>query len=204
MDKAISYSSRKYAYSLFLSGLLEKSLFEALQRHLDVRKGEKVLEVGCNRGAMVKRIQNLGADAYGVDVNNEAIQEGVTLNLRIMNATNLEYPEATFDKVFSFHTIEHIADVTKALSEMDRVLKPGGKLLLTYPIEPGFLRGFSCVHHAITVYKNPFYARKMHIHSLDPRKIKELTKRSDLLYIKTSIFDIPLYPHQYLSVLQKK
>lgn len=203
MLESVAYNSRRYAHSTYLSHLLERNLFEAVKRHLEVHEGELVLEVGCNRGAIVKRIQEIGVRAYGVDINREAIADGVCEGLQVMNATNLEFPNAMFHKIYSLHTIEHIPDVKGTLAEMERVLKPGGKLLLTYPIEPGFLRGFSCLYHAVAVYKNPLLVKKIHVHSFNPEKIKRLIEHTTLFHTRTLLFAVPLYPHQYLTVLQK-
>lgn len=199
----MNYNSKKYAHSTLLSSWFEKYLFGAVQKYLDVREGETVLEAGCNRGSVVKRMQELGAKAYGIDINPEAIADGVADDLQVMDATDLKFPDAMFDKVYSLHTIEHIPDITKALKEMERVLKPGGRLVLTYPTEPGFLRGFFCLYHAVVVYKNPFLARKIHVHSLNPKKVRKLVEDINLEHIQTPFFAVPFYP-QYLTVLQKK
>ena len=199
----MNYNSKKYAHSTILSSWFEKYLFGAVQKYLDVRKGEMVLEVGCNRGSVVKRMQELGATVYGIDINAEAITDGIADNLQVMDATDLKFPDAMFDKAYSLHTVEHIPDVKKAIEEMERVLKPSGKLVLTYPTEPEFLRGFFCLYHAVVVYKNPFFARKIHVHSLNPKKIRKLVKDTNLQYLQTPFFAVPFYP-QYLTVLQKK
>jgi len=199
----MNYNSKEYANSAVLSRWFEKYLFRAVQRYLDVQKGETILEVGCNRGSVVKRMQDRGASAYGVDINPQAVADGVAENLEVMDATDLKFPDTTFDKVYSLHTIEHIPDIKKAISEMERVIKPGGRILLTYPIEPGFLRGLLCFYHAVVVYKNPLLARKIHIHSLNPKKIQKLIVDTNLEHEQSPFFAVPFYP-QYLTVLQKK
>jgi 2-polyprenyl-3-methyl-5-hydroxy-6-metoxy-1,4-benzoquinol methylase len=57
---------------------------------------------------MVKRMQRLGTEAYGVDINEEAIADAVTGNVQVMDATQLDFPAETFDKLYSLHTIEHM------------------------------------------------------------------------------------------------
>lgn len=194
--------NKEYANAILLSRWFEEYLFRALQKYLDVQAGETILEVGCNRGSVVRRLQHLGALAYGVDVNTAAIQDGVAENLQVMDATSLNFPDNTFDKVYCLHTLEHIPDVKKALKEIERVTKPGGKVVLTYPTEPGFLQGLFCLYHAVVVYKNPFLARKIHVHSLSPKKIRQLIDDTVLEYVK-SPFPVLFYP-QYLTVLRKQ
>jgi ubiquinone/menaquinone biosynthesis C-methylase UbiE len=204
MDEVINYNSREYAHSTYLSTWFEWYLFQILQRYLQASKGEKVLEVGCNRGSVVKRLQELEVNAYGADINSAAVADGLTHNLFVMNAANLEFPDNSFDKAYSLHTIEHVPDTKKFLSEIERVLKPGGTLVLTYPIEPGFTRGFWCLYHAVFVYKNPLAARDIHIHSLHPKKLRGLIRDFGLNFEhQQSPFLVSFYP-QYLTVLKKK
>jgi ubiquinone/menaquinone biosynthesis C-methylase UbiE len=198
-DESINYTSREYAHSTYLSTWFEAHLFKTVQRNLRVRQGEKVLEVGCNRGGMVRRMRQLGAESYGVDINEEAIADAVINNVQVMDATQLDFPTETFDKLYSLHTIEHIADFRKALREMERVLKPGGTLLLTYPVEPGPLRGLFCLYHAVAVYKNPLLARKIHINSFNPEDMKKIAPQVNLVYGKSPF---SFYP-QYLTVFTK-
>ncbi len=56
-------------------------------------------------------------------------------NVVVMDASaeNLPYPDNSFDMVFSSHVIEHVPDVNKAISEINRVLKPGGLNICIVP-----------------------------------------------------------------------
>jgi len=197
----VSYESRAYASSL----LSEKSFFSKyflniVLRHLDPKKGDRVLEIGCSRGIIVNKLQELGIDAYGVDINPESIKSGTAKNLSVMDATKLDFSGESFDKIYSFHTIEHIPDLKKALEEMSRVLKPDGKIALIYPMEP--IRGLFALKSALLIYKNPLLARKIHIHRLNPKKIKELIRGTELEVLQSSL---PLfYVPQYLTIFRKR
>ncbi|MCH7604823.1 class I SAM-dependent methyltransferase [Patescibacteria group bacterium] len=194
----MKYDSKKYALSSYFDSLL----FRTIKKYLQLQKDDKVLEVGCNRGRLVEKMRDAEAQAQGVDVNPEAIRHGVSENIQVMDATDLQFPKESFHKIYSVHTIEHILNAKKALQEMERVLKPGGKIVLIYPAEPGFLRGLFALKSAILVYKNPFLAREIHIHNLNPKKIQELIRGTQLKHIE-SHFPIVWYP-QYLTVLEKK
>ncbi|MDO8654817.1 MAG: methyltransferase domain-containing protein, partial [bacterium] len=129
-----------------------------------------------------------------------SIEHGVANNLRVMNAEHLEFDDATFDKLYSFHAIEHIPNIKKALEEMDRVLRPGGRALLVYPAEP--IRGLFSIPAATILFKNPFRTREVHLHKLNPQRIQELIAGTRLEHkeSKFSLFSSP----QYFTVLQKR
>jgi ubiquinone/menaquinone biosynthesis C-methylase UbiE len=53
-----------------------------------------------------------------------------------MDLTNIELPDARFDAIICCHVLEHVVDDHKAISELYRVLKPGGWAILQVPISP--------------------------------------------------------------------
>jgi SAM-dependent methyltransferase len=102
-----------------------------------------VLEIGCGRGGVSRYLSSLEPApkvVYGCDFSEKGIEiarnrYGETDNLKWMkqDIMNQTFPDAFFDTVFSLETIEHVPDSRKALSEMFRVLKKGGRLYLTCP-----------------------------------------------------------------------
>ena len=149
---------------------------------------------------MTKRIQHLAPDTCGIDINEEAIRHSVTGNLFVMNAEKLEFQDESFDKIYSLHTIEHIPNPIKALSEMARVLKPGGAIVLFYPAEP--IRGVFAIPAAIALFRDPFRARDVHLHRVTPAKIETWIKDLNLEYIKS---DLDLFPApQFFTLLRKR
>lgn len=171
-----------------------------LIRCLKPQQGERILEIGCARGVMTKRIQHLAPDTCGIDINEEAIRHSVTGNLFVMNAEKLEFQDESFDKIYSLHTIEHIPNPIKALSEMARVLKPGGAIVLFYPAEP--IRGVFAIPAAIALFRDPFRARDVHLHRVTPAKIETWIKDLNLEYIKS---DLDLFPApQFFTLLRKR
>lgn len=109
---------------------------------LKPKNNESILDIGCGNARDIVQIIEAGAHITGVDISegmvNEAKQELQALGvndvaLMVGDATNLEFVDNTFDKVLCSEVIEHIPDADKALSEMWRVLKPGGILVLSTP-----------------------------------------------------------------------
>ncbi len=100
---------------------------------------KRTLEIGLGQGADSEQIIKSGADWFGVDLTAESTKRvHIRLNLRklkfggITNASAVEMPFAdkSFDIVFSHGVLHHIPEINKAQSEIHRILKPDGELVV--------------------------------------------------------------------------
>lgn len=102
---------------------------------IGVDEVDRVLVVGCGNGhEAVVLADYFDAEVTGIDLADgfdPAAAERV--DLRLMDATRLEFADDTFDLVYSFHALEHIDDPDLALQEMRRVLKPNGVYCIGTP-----------------------------------------------------------------------
>jgi|RhiMetdeSRZDD1v2_1073273.scaffolds.fasta_scaffold409239_2 SAM-dependent methyltransferase len=95
----------------------------------------RILDVGCGTGANLIMLSKYG-DAEGVDVSEDAIafcRERGLDKVRLGAGEALPYEDSTFDLVTAFDVVEHMDDDLVGLSEMHRVLRPGGRALLFVP-----------------------------------------------------------------------
>lgn len=97
-------------------------------KHFNLSKGQKVLDVGCAKGFLVKDLFDLGIDATGVDISNYAIENSlpeIKNRLFLKSADNLEFSNDKFDAVISINTIHNLDrdDCKKSILEMMRVVK---------------------------------------------------------------------------------
>ena len=175
------------------------ALFKVLLRYLKPKRGEQILDLGCSRGFYVREMENYTDGVRGVDISQTSLREAVTRKVEYGDITNLEFEANSFDKIYSLHTIEHIPNLSRFFSEIARVLRPGGIAIIVYPWEP--VRGFQAIVAAWRQYKNPFMARKIHLHRLTPKKIQQLIGGTSLSHTE-SIFTFAL-GLQYLTVLKK-
>jgi 2-polyprenyl-3-methyl-5-hydroxy-6-metoxy-1,4-benzoquinol methylase len=119
---------------------LEPQEFRARLRFLleYVKAAERVLDVGCGEGRFTAALAEVGAHVIGVDVAEEPLRRARVLrpdlDLRTVPVEGAwALRDASFDVVWAGETIEHVADTAGWLSEVRRVLRPGGLLLLSTP-----------------------------------------------------------------------
>jgi ubiquinone/menaquinone biosynthesis C-methylase UbiE len=106
---------------------------------LEPQPGEKVLDIACGAGELSLAVARRGCEVYGIDMSAAAIdyarglsgRAAIACRFEIGDAENLPYPDDYFDKIVCSSSMEHFADDSRALREMTRVLKPGGRAILT-------------------------------------------------------------------------
>jgi 2-polyprenyl-3-methyl-5-hydroxy-6-metoxy-1,4-benzoquinol methylase len=97
-----------------------------------------VLDVGCGEGYFAAALASRGAEVVAVDVAGEALRRArarhPSLDTRLVEPeAPLSLDDSSFDIVWAGETIEHVADTSQWLSELRRVLRSGGLLLLSTP-----------------------------------------------------------------------
>ncbi len=97
-------------------------------------KGKTALEVGSGGGILTEEIARMGFITTGIDpadqsvitASNHAKVSGLDIKYEKGVGENLPYADASFDFVFCCDVLEHVQDLPKVISEISRVLKPGG------------------------------------------------------------------------------
>ncbi len=131
--------------------------------------GKRVLEYGCGTGSYAFALADRGAVVTGIDISNTAIEVArgkVTSpgnpRFELGNAEDLQFDDATFDLVCGTSILHHL-DIGRAVSELKRVLKPGGRGVFYEPV---------AYNPAVNVYR----ALTPQLHTPDEHPLK----RSDI------------------------
>jgi ubiquinone/menaquinone biosynthesis C-methylase UbiE len=98
-------------------------------------RGLRVLEIGCGMGTDGAQFAQAGAHYTGVDLTEAAIElarkrfelSGLEGEFRVADAENLDFADNSFDRVYSHGVLHHTPDTARAVAEIHRVLKAGGR-----------------------------------------------------------------------------
>jgi 2-polyprenyl-3-methyl-5-hydroxy-6-metoxy-1,4-benzoquinol methylase len=127
-----------------------------------------ILDVGCGSGSNSLALAAKGHKVRGVDISEEGIAryrshgfEGHVTDLE----SGIDYPDATFDLAFCSEVIEHMTSPEILAAEMFRVLKPGGRLVLSTPNSAFWLyRALGMIGFTVSELQHPkhfqFFSRR--------------------------------------------
>jgi 2-polyprenyl-6-hydroxyphenyl methylase/3-demethylubiquinone-9 3-methyltransferase len=153
---------------------LEPSDFAVRSRFLldRVAAGDRVLDVGCGEGRFSAELERAGARVVGIDVAEEPLRRARArhpeLDVRLVaDGGPWELADASFDAVWAGEVLEHVLDTAAWLSEVRRVLRSGGSLLVSTPAHgPLTLIRLAFCRHAFAGHFDPrgdhlrFYSRE--------------------------------------------
>jgi len=109
-------------------------------RALELREGEGVLDIGSGPGLLANEMAALvgpNGRACGIDISEDMLAmsrkrcaDKPWTEFKKSDATNLPYPDSSFDAAVSTQVYEYVADIPQALAELYRVIRPGGRVVV--------------------------------------------------------------------------
>src|SRR5260370_10242377 len=160
---AVDETSDRRFFSEFLDARKtiegEREVKELILRMLAMYEGDCVLDVSCGTGDDAREIAGLvgiKGRVVGIDPSEAMIAEskrraegsGLPVHFQCGDLRKLDFPDASFDRVRTDRVLMFVSDIEHALSEIRRVLRPGG-LLVTSELDHG-LHYTDSVHHETT------------------------------------------------------
>jgi len=158
-------------------------------------ENRRILDVGCGLGMYVKRFREYSPDVYGVDIDEEKVEEASrTLpNIFCAPAEALPFPDEMFDVILLHEVIEHVESDLATIREAFRCLRPGGEVIIfapnrLYPFEThGFFLGkrfvfrlLPLINYTPDIVRNRFYH---HVRIYTRRGIKRLFRGLDVEFV---------------------
>lgn len=134
------FDNQAESYDLFFESELGKQILRyestAILNSLNISKGLSILDVGCGTGIFTRLIAQKGMNVTGVDESEKMLShakskpELAKVKFINTNAENLPFRDAHFDKVLCAFMLEFARNPREAVTEMIRVLKPGGMMVI--------------------------------------------------------------------------
>ena len=155
---------------------------------------EKFLDVGCGEGLIMLQAQQMGWDVYGVDIYDNRIDKakGEMFHFTLGNLLEVSYPDDYFDAIYMDSVLEHVLNPVEYLSEINRILKPGGVLYIGVPNENSLFNDFRQIVFklrggGISARIKPFKA-PYHVGGFTRKSLKTIIRRCDLSLLRFSNF----------------
>jgi 2-polyprenyl-3-methyl-5-hydroxy-6-metoxy-1,4-benzoquinol methylase len=127
VDESVEVAEAPWREKLFADRLRH------LQRYV---AGGRLLEVGCASGEFLRLAARAGFEVEGVEPEpHTSVQARETHGLNVFTGTLTEasYPSDSFDVVVLFHVLEHLDSPRQTVTEINRILRPGGVLAIETP-----------------------------------------------------------------------
>jgi SAM-dependent methyltransferase len=160
-----------------------------------LRRGRRILDIGCGDGAFLAAMRRRGWEAWGVETSQagaERARQRPGLIIRAEPLSDCGFPEGHFDVVTLWHSLEHVGDPVAYLAEVRRVLSPAGVALIAVPnadsLEFRLFRG------------NWFHLDlPRHLYHFSPRTLARLLGRCGLELRQTSHFSWEYNPFGFMQ-----
>lgn len=168
-------------------------------------KGKKILDVGCGRGELTRELfkKAVNCKLIACDIDPHALQEfknnisDKTIALVKCDAHKLPFKNQSFDAVFMFDILEHIKRPRYALSEIQRVLKPGGLFHLVVPCEADL---FTIDGWVKKLFRNNLKEKPIgHIQQFTYREVRDMLEESGFA-VQTTAFSY-YFLYQFISLI---
>lgn len=159
-----------------------------LRKFTDKNSRLNILDAGCGTGLLAQKLQAFGS-VEAIDINSEAIKFAKKRNITVKQASinNLPFKNSSFDVAVSIDVIYHqlVKNDQKALTELYRVLRPGGLLIVRVPANKWLTRSTD----------NHVYTRERYSY----QKLKNKLKKANFKIIKLTYINMLLLPPAILS-----
>lgn len=150
-------------------GVQNEAALEHLHRYalaMELARGKTVLDIACGEGYGAALLAGVAKEVTGMDIRQAVVSAAQkkygrsNLYFSVSSISSIAAPDASFDLVVCWETLEHVRDHAQVLRELRRVLKPGGLLLISTPDKKQYSEqsGYHNPHHQQELYGHEFKA----------------------------------------------
>lgn len=157
MSDELPWTGERYVPAL--SGDIAREHLHRYSLAASLTVGLDILDIASGEGYGSALLARSARSVVGVDIAPDAVEHARRtyapsgLEFRLGSCTEIPLADASVDAVVSFETIEHLEEHERAMEEMDRVLRPGGFVIISSPNRVTYSEGPG--------YSNPFHVREL-------------------------------------------
>jgi ubiquinone/menaquinone biosynthesis C-methylase UbiE len=140
----------------------QSNWYHLIAKYIPNINEKRILDVGCDRGYLLQDLAKISKSTVGVDFRHIETDPSSGFMFVQADCHNLPFYDHSFDLVMSLFMLEHVSDYEMAITEMKRVLNPGGYLLLFMGPTP-LWKYLDNPEHRKTIPKNPEISKTMRL-----------------------------------------
>jgi SAM-dependent methyltransferase len=132
----VSRSPAEWGVALFNRSVLKQAKFRQILAHLDDPSGKTNLDIGADNGVISYLLRQRGGHWYSADLDPravESIRQLVGTDVYEIDGGTTSFPPNTFDQIVIVDFLEHIPDDHGFVRELERIMKPGGRVIINVP-----------------------------------------------------------------------
>ncbi|TDY13561.1 MULTISPECIES: class I SAM-dependent methyltransferase [Flavobacteriaceae] len=161
--------------------------------------GKTILDVGCGTGDFLLTAKNNAWNVYGIEPNEKAraIANSKTINQVFDTNTLQEFESGTFDVITLWHVLEHLPNLETEIQNLNRLLKPEGRLVIAVPNFKSYdAKHYSAFWAAYDVPRHLWHFSQTSISKLFSKHNLEIEKTLPMTF---DAFYVSLLSEQYKS-----
>jgi 2-polyprenyl-3-methyl-5-hydroxy-6-metoxy-1,4-benzoquinol methylase len=153
--------------------MIFKSKFSGMP--LYKKEGGNFLDIGCGNGVNLKTVKNYGWDAYGIELDKNAVEYArrLGLNVECVGLEEADFSGKKFDCIRIWHVFEHLTNPKEAMAKIAGMLNDDGEILMAVPNSDSFSK---------KLFRSCWYAldAPRHVINYCPKTLRYLCKKNNL------------------------
>ena len=193
---------------------VENHRTSAVLRCIDARPEHAVLDVGCGTGiilSQVKSQQRVGIDLSRYMVSRARERLGASAQILLGDAEELPFPSQSFDRVIASSLFSHVLHPDRVAAELKRVLKPGGRIVVSVSDEEQIEKGMRIARWLFLdrwilgpTGEVRVYNVEYHLHKFSCKRMRDLLGGGGLVERTVKRVPTVLFPVHWVAIYEHK
>lgn len=194
VDAGVSKDGVRFQREQYANSGLSRKYWDLRDKNIIDAIGDarSIIDAGCGEGILLEKLvkQFPGKDIVGVDIDpiNIKICQEHGLPIIAGGIYGLPFDDGSFDAALFIEVVEHLDEPLKAIGELNRILRPGGRLLVLFPND----FTFKIARIMMLMFKEAFYDTG-HLKQWTPRQMKKALEASGFNILAQKSMPLPFF-----------